>query len=116
MRDRGDVLVALDAQALAVHALLEAVLDDMQRAHLPVRARHAEALVAVTRQADFVRHLFRGLRNRRSRCAGETQHAVEDQRARGRARKFSAADFVHLHPVRVVARDPDQRLSRGWLA
>lgn len=61
----GNVLVALDAEPLAVDALAETLARDVQRARLAVRARRRKPCVAVTPQAGIVlQYLRRALRGR----------------------------------------------------
>jgi hypothetical protein len=54
VRDLGDVLVAILAMALAVHALAELVALDVQRTRLAFRVRGGEVLVAVAAEAHGV--------------------------------------------------------------
>jgi len=54
VRNLAELLVAFHAHPFAVDALLETVLHDVERVHLPVRPRRSEPFVSVAGQADFV--------------------------------------------------------------
>ena len=54
VRDFGDVLVTVDATALAMDAVCEPVLDHVQRAGLAIRALDRKSFVAVTAEAAVI--------------------------------------------------------------
>ena len=90
VRNLGDVLVALDAEPLPVHALAELVRRDMQLPHFSIGSRHFKAFVSMAAQAgqiarvlfDLLRFCFCGcgkrLRGQESRCPCQKNDA--DQR------------------------------------
>ena len=103
----GNVLVAFHAQPFAVNALLETVLDHMQRTRSPVRSRRRESLVSVTGQADFVGIFFSGLSvTGRRRAAKADDSGGKEHIPRGAAagskeelRKARQEFIVHIRPA-----------------